>query len=128
MIPNTLSELYRIKEECKSMVNKRASASAAAAVVPVPGADVGADIVIMMELLPSINKKFGLSPEQIDQLDLVIKGRIAVIISSVGSELVGKYITKQTRNYVIKKSGSKSCGKAGCKICPFCWTSCFYWN
>ncbi|WP_226086012.1 hypothetical protein [Mesobacillus sp. S13] len=42
MIPATMSELERVKEECKSMVNKRATASAAAAVVPVPGLDVGA--------------------------------------------------------------------------------------
>ncbi|WP_245243647.1 hypothetical protein [Mesobacillus selenatarsenatis] len=73
MIPATMSELERVKEECKSMVNKRATASAAAAVVPVPGLDVGADVTIMMELLPAINRKFGLSPEQIDQLDAASK-------------------------------------------------------
>jgi uncharacterized protein (DUF697 family) len=119
VVPNTLSELNRIREECKSMVNKRASASAAAAVIPVPGADVGADVVIMMELLPAINKKFGLSPEQIDQLDSVIKGKIAVIISSVGSELVGKYITKQTVTLLLKKVGAKIAVKQVAKYVPF---------
>ncbi|MCH6269360.1 hypothetical protein [Neobacillus citreus] len=119
MIPNTLSELNRIKEECKTMVNKRASASAAAAVVPVPGADVGADVVIMMELLPAINRKFGLSPEQLDQLDSVIKGKIAVIISSIGSELVGKYITKQTITMLLKKVGAKVAVKQVAKYVPF---------
>jgi uncharacterized protein (DUF697 family) len=119
VIPKTVSELNRIKEECRSMVNKRASASAAAAVVPVPGADVGADIVIMMELLPAINKKFGLSPEQLDQLDSVVKGRIAVIISSIGSELVGKYITKQTVTMLLKKVGAKIAVKQVAKYVPF---------
>jgi uncharacterized protein (DUF697 family) len=69
VILKTISELDRIREECKSMVNKRASASAAAAVIPVPGADIGADVAIMLELLPAINRKFGLSPEQLDGLD-----------------------------------------------------------
>lgn len=118
MIPKNLSELNRIKEECKSMVNKRASASAAAAVIPVPGADIGADVAIMMELLPAINKKFGLSPEQIDQLDAAVKGRIAVIISSIGSELVGKYITKQTVIMLLKKVGARVTAKQVTKFIP----------
>lgn len=108
MLPISNSELDRIKAECHSMVNKRASASAAAAVVPIPGADVGADVVIMMELLPAINRKFGLSPEQIDQLDSEIKGRLAIIISSVGSELVGKYITKTVVAQFTKKNGCQN--------------------
>ena len=96
MIPTTKSELERIKEECKSMVNKRATASAAAAVVPVPGMDIGADVTIMMELLPAIiYRKFGLSPEQIDQLDATSKAQILVIITSLGSKLVGSIITKE---------------------------------
>ncbi|KUP03884.1 hypothetical protein Q73_16750 [Bacillus coahuilensis m2-6] len=119
MIPTNLSELDRIREECKSMVNKRASASAAAAVVPIPGADVGADVMIMMELLPAINKRFGLAPEQIDQLDSAVKGRIAVIISSIGSELVGKYITKQTVALLLKKVGARVAVKQVTKYVPF---------
>lgn len=43
------------------MVNKKATASAAAAAIPLPGLDVGADVAIMLELLPAINRRFGLS-------------------------------------------------------------------
>jgi uncharacterized protein (DUF697 family) len=119
LIPKTISELDSIKEECKSMVNKRASASAAAAVVPVPGVDVGADVAIMMELLPAINRKFGLSPEQIDQLDSAIKGQILVIISSLGSKLVGKLITKETVVLLLKKVGTRIAVKSVTKFIPF---------
>ena len=119
MIPTTLTELNRVRAECKSMVNKRASASAAAAVVPVPGADIGADVVIMMELLPAINRKFGLSPEQIDQLDGEIKAKILVIISSIGSEIVGKLITKQAVAMLLKKVGARVAVKQVTKFIPF---------
>jgi len=119
VLPISISELDRIKAECNAMVSKRASASAAAAVVPIPGADVGADVVIMMELLPAINRKFGLSPEQIDQLDSEIKGRLAIIISSVGSELVGKYITKTVVAQLLKKMGVKMAIKQVTKYVPF---------
>jgi uncharacterized protein (DUF697 family) len=119
MIPLSMSELDRIKEECKTMVNKRATASAAAAVVPVPGLDVGADVTIMMELLPAINRKFGLSPEQIDQLDAASKGQILVIISSLGSKLVGKFITKEVVAVLLKKVGTRVAVKSVAKFVPF---------
>ena len=119
MIPTSMSELERIKEECKTMVNKRATASAAAAVVPVPGLDVGADITIMMELLPAINRKFGLSPEQIDQLDVAVKGQVLVIITSMGSKLVGKFITKEVVTVLLKKVGTRVAVKSVAKFVPF---------
>ena len=119
MIPQTLEELDRIRDQCKSMVNKRATTSAATAVVPLPGLDIGADLAIMMELLPAINRKFGLSPEQIDQLDGDMKGRILVVISSVGSKLVGKVITKEILTLLLKKVGMRITVKQVAKFVPF---------
>lgn len=68
MIPSSLKELERIRDECKSMVTTRAGLSAGAAIVPVPGADIGADVMLLLEMIPMINRKFGLAPEQIDHL------------------------------------------------------------
>jgi uncharacterized protein (DUF697 family) len=119
MVPISMKELDRIREESRSMVNKRASASAVAAVIPLPGVDLGADIAIMMELLPAINRKFGLSPEQIDQLDAELKAQTLVIISSIGSKLVGKLITKQTIVLLLKKVGARVAVKQVAKFIPF---------
>lgn len=119
MIPRTITELEQVRESCKSMVNKRATASAAAAVVPLPGVDLGADVTIMMELLPAINRKFGLSPEQIDELDGEIKAKILVIISSLGSKLVGKLITKELVVAMLKKVGVRVAVKQVSKFIPF---------
>ena len=46
MLPKSKTELDAIRDECKSMVTKRAGLSGAAAVVPVPGADIGADVML----------------------------------------------------------------------------------
>ncbi|MFC4596861.1 hypothetical protein [Cohnella hongkongensis] len=100
------------------MVNKRATVSAAAAAVPVPGVDVGADVAIMLELLPAINRRFGLSPEQIEQLDSAIKGKILVIISSIGSRLIGKVITKELVISLLKKAGVRITVKQATKYVP----------
>lgn len=122
-LPSNLSELDRIKAECKSMVTKRASASGLAAAVPVPGVDITADIGIMLELLPAINRKFGLSHDQIDQLDSETKKVLLVLITSAGSELVGKVITKQVIAKLLKKIGSKIAVKQVAKYVPFIGTA-----
>lgn len=85
----------------------------------VPGADVGADITIMMELLPEINGKFGLSPEQIDQLDSEIKGKILVIITSIGSKLVGQVMKKEVVMTLLKKIDTRVAAKQVVKYIPF---------
>lgn len=73
MLPRTIEELDALRGECKSMVTSRAGLSAGAAMVPIPGADIGADVTLLLEMIPAINRKFGLTPEQIDQLDPQIK-------------------------------------------------------
>ena len=91
--PENMEELERIKTECMQLVNKRAVLSSAAAVIPLPGVDISADITIMVELLTEINKRFGLSEQQLNQMDLERKKVLLVIISSVGNELAGKTVS-----------------------------------
>jgi uncharacterized protein (DUF697 family) len=88
------------------------------AAVPVPMVDVGADVAIMLELLPAINRKYGLSYEQIEQLDSAIKGKILVIISSIGSHLIGRVITKRLVVSLLKKIGTKITLKQATKYVP----------
>lgn len=87
------------------MVNKRATASGLAGAIPVPGVDVGTDVAIMMELIPKINRKFGLSEEQIEQLDVESKKMILVLATSIGSEMIGKMISKKTITTLLKRLG-----------------------
>jgi uncharacterized protein (DUF697 family) len=119
MIFKTMRELDRVREECRSLVNKRASASAAAAVVPLPSVDIGADIAIMTDLINKINRKFGLSPEQIDLLDPSMKAQTLVVVTSIGSQLVGKVISKQTVTLLLKKVGKRVAVKQVTKFVPF---------
>jgi uncharacterized protein (DUF697 family) len=118
MVPKSITELDRIKRECVSIVNKRASASGLAAAVPVPGADIAADVAIMMELLSTINKKFGLSQDQIDGLDPETKKMLLVIVTSIGSDIVGKLITKQLVAQLLKKVGARVAVKGVAKFIP----------
>ena len=116
--PKNLEELEQVKQECMQLVNKRALLSGAAAAVPLPGVDISADITIMIELLTEINKRFGLSEEQIGQLDLERKKVLLVIISSVGNELAGKTVSATVVRSLLKKVSSRIAARQVSRFVP----------
>jgi len=119
MQAETINGLGRIRDECKSMVTKRATVSGAAAAIPLPGVDIGSDVALLLEMIPAISRRFGLSQEQIDAQDPKIKGLILVAITSVGSEMVGKAITKQLIMQLLKQVGIRVATKQVTKWIPF---------
>ena len=118
MLPTSKTDLDKVRDECKSMVTTRAGLSGAAAVVPVPGADIGTDVAILLEMIPMINRRFGLTPEQIDDLDPQTKKLILIAITSIGSEMIGKVITKQLIMQVLKRIGISVATKSVAKWVP----------
>mgnify|MGYP006356554527 FL=1 len=118
MLPQTLEELNAIRNECKAMVTRRAGLSAGAVVIPIPGVDIGADVSLLMEMIPAINAKFGLTPQQIEQLPLQMKKITVVAITSVGSEMVGKMVTKHVLLQVLRKVGVKVTSKTFVRFIP----------
>jgi hypothetical protein len=66
LLPDTVDELDRVRKACRAMVRRRAATSGGLTLVPLPGIDVAGDVALLMELIPAINRKFGLTPEQIE--------------------------------------------------------------
>ncbi|WP_137935785.1 hypothetical protein [Chitinivorax sp. B] len=118
MLPKNIDELNAVRDECKSLVMKRASLSAGAAIVPIPGIDLGADVTLLIEMIPMINRKFGLSPDQMDQLNPQLQQLLLVTITSIGSELVGKMITQQLVLQVLQRIGIRVTTKSVAKFVP----------
>ena len=113
-----LRQLDAIRADCKTLVTRRASLSAGAAIIPLPGLDVGADVAILVRLLPAINEKFGLTPKQIDGLDAETKRIVLIYVSSVGSGLIGRLITKELVIKVLMKLGVRVTTKGIVKFVP----------
>jgi hypothetical protein len=70
-------------------------------------------------MIPTINRKFGLTPDQIGELNPEIKKYIFIAITSVGGEMVGKLITKQLVLQVLKRVGIRVATKSVVKFIPF---------
>lgn len=118
MVNYSLNDLERIKKDCKRMVIQRATASGGAAMVPVPGTDFLADVSILMQLLPAINKKFGLSEGQLSGLDNRTKAYIYGYITAIGSRTIGKIISREIVFQLLKKVGKRVASKQVVKFVP----------
>jgi len=71
-IPDSIDpnlNLEQVRHDCLELVKKRSYVSAGAAVVPVPFFDVVIDIGMLSFLIPEINARFGLAPDQISVYD-----------------------------------------------------------
>lgn len=111
-------ELEEIRKACRSMVTKSSSLSAGAAVIPIPGVDIGSDVTLLLRLIPKINEKFGLTPEQIESLDTESKVMVMTAISNVGSKMAGRYITKKLVVSLLQKMGANVAAKGVTKYVP----------
>lgn len=119
MLPKSIDELDRIRASCKAMVRRRAVTSGGMSLVPIPGVDIAGDIGMLMQLIPAINRKFGLTPEQIDELDTSHKVVIYSLLKKLGSDLVGRAITKQLVVAALKKVAGRMAAKQVLKYVPF---------
>ncbi|NOG32481.1 hypothetical protein HLB35_13255 [Halomonas sp. TBZ9] len=105
MMITSREDLDAIKQSCQAMVTSSSRLSAGAAIIPLPGMDVGSDVAILMRLIPRINHQFGLTPEQIESLDTEAKLFVMTAISNTGSRLAGKYITRKLIVMLLQKMG-----------------------
>jgi hypothetical protein len=118
MVNYSLNDLERIKKECKRMVIRRATASGGAVIFPIPGSDFLADVSMMMQLLPAINQKFGLSEKQLSGLDSRTKAYIYGYITAIGSRTIGKIISREIVLQLMKKVGIRVASKQVVKYIP----------
>jgi uncharacterized protein (DUF697 family) len=103
----------------RKLLNKRALVAAAASAVPVPGLDWAVDAALLSKLIPEINKEFGLSAAQLDQLDPKKRDQVQKAVAMVGSVLIGKFISRDLVLKAATKIGVRLSTKQLAKYVPF---------
>lgn len=103
----TTERLDALRRECRRLVTTRALLSAGAAVVPVPGADVVADVGLLATLLPDISGRFGLDHEQVEKLPPHVAERVFVVASSLGNNVIGRMVTKRLVTSLLRRVGAR---------------------
>ena len=103
----------------RKLLNKRALVAAAASAVPVPGLDWAVDAAMLSRLIPEINREFGLTPAQLDQLDPKKRDQVQKAVTLVGSVLIGKFISRDLVIKAATKIGVRLSTKQLAKYVPF---------
>jgi hypothetical protein len=99
----------------RKLLNKRALTAAAASAVPVPGLDWAVDAAMLSKLI----NEFGLTPQQLDQLNPKKREQVQKAVTMVGSVLIGKFISRDLVIKAATKIGMRLTTKQLAKYVPF---------
>ena len=114
----TTDDLDRARRESYRMVTERSLAAAAAAVVPIPGADLIADIGLLANMLPAISERFELDHASVEKLDPQIAQRVLVIASSLGNNVIGRLVTRKLAIGLLRRVGVRVATASVAKYVP----------
>lgn len=114
----TLPDLERVRRDCRRLVTTRSLMSAGAAVVPVPGADIVADIGLLTSLLPDISRRFGLDHAQVEKLEPHMAERALVIAASLGNNVIGRMVTKRLAVGLLRRFGVRIASASVARYVP----------
>lgn len=120
-IPDSIDpnlDLEQIRAECLELVKKRSYVSAGAAVIPVPFLDVVIDVGMLSLLIPEINTRFGLSPEQISVYDPATKKVHWNELRKRGFEFSGLVVARTAAKSSLNNIAAKVLTKQVTKFIP----------
>ena len=120
-IPDSIDpklNLDHIREVCLELVKKRSYVSAGVAVIPVPFFDVVIDIGMLSLLIPDINARFGLAPEQISVYDPETKKVHWNELRKRGFEFSGLVVARTAAKASLNNLAAKVITKQVTKFIP----------
>lgn len=111
-------DLEQVRAECLQLVKKRAYISAGVAVVPIPFFDVVLDVGSLSLLIPEINERFGLAPEQISVFDPQTKQIHWQELRKRGVEFSGLVVARTAAKSTLNNFAGKIITKQVAKFIP----------
>jgi len=118
VVPDTPQDIAAVARQCRRLVNQPALLAAGVAAVPVPGIDWLTDIGVLLKVIPEINERFGLTPEQIERLAPDRQVVVFKAISAGGSLLIGRLVTREVVLTVLKVVGVRLTTQQAAKAVP----------
>jgi len=118
VVPSTPNQIEAVARECRRLVSKRALFAAGVAVVPIPGLDWATNVGVLVKLLPDINRKFGLSAEQVERLAPDRQLVVFKAITAGGTMLVGRIVTRELVMSMLRMVGVRLSAQQAAKYVP----------
>lgn len=105
-------------QRARKLLHRRALAGAATSVIPIPGVGWAADAALLSKLVTAINAEFGLTPEQLATLSPAGRGKVEGAAESVGSSVIGKFVTTEMARKIAMAVGKRMIVKQAAKYVP----------
>jgi hypothetical protein len=118
VMPRNADEVEAAKARSRRRLTRTAAVASAASIIPLPGLDIAVDAAALIRLIPEINREFGLTPEQIEQLSPNKQLVIYKAIVAVGGAMIGKLITREIVIEALKAVGVRLTVKQAAKYVP----------
>ena len=118
VMPRNADEIEAAKARSRRRLTRTAAVASAASIIPLPGIDIAVDAAALIRLIPEINREFGLTPEQIEQLSPNKQLVIYKAIMAVGGAMIGKLITRELVIEALKAVGVRLTVKQAAKYVP----------
>lgn len=118
VVPGTAKDIEAVAVKCRRMASRQSLLAAGVAMVPIPGIDWLTDVAVLVKLLPSINREFGLSTEQIERLAPDRKIVVYKALSAGGGLLVGRLVTRELVITMLKTVGVRLSTQQAAKYVP----------
>ncbi|HET7528350.1 MAG TPA: hypothetical protein VFK10_20595 [Burkholderiaceae bacterium] len=118
VVLDTPDDIAAVAQQCRKLVTKRALIAAGVAAVPVPGIDWLTDVGVLLKVIPEINEKFGLTPDQIERLAPDRRVAVFKAISAGGSVLIGRLVTRDLLLAMLKVVGIRLTAGQAAKVVP----------
>ena len=118
IVPETPEDIAAVVRQCRRLVTQRALVAAGVAAVPLPGIDWLTDVGVLLKVIPEINERFGLTPEQIERLAPDRRVALFKAISAGGSLLIGRLVTRDLLLVLLKTVGVRLTAQQAAKVVP----------
>lgn len=102
-----LPDLDALRGECRARVRRRALMASAVCLVPIPGVDLITDVAVLVNLLPEINARFGLTEAQVEHLSPARKALAYRLMVTAGGALARKLTTTALLTTVLRRAGMR---------------------
>jgi len=117
-LPRNAVELEEAKKRARKRLTKAAAIASTASIIPLPGIDIAVDAAALLRVIPQINREFGLTPQQIEQLSPNKQLIVYKAIVSIGGAMVGKLVTRELVIEALKAVGVRLTIKQASKYVP----------
>ena len=117
-LPRNTVELEEAKKRARKLLTKAAAIASTASIIPLPGIDIAVDAAALLRVIPQINREFGLTPQQIEQLSPNKQLIVYKAIVSIGGAMVGKLVTRELVIEALKAVGVRLTIKQASKYVP----------